>query len=127
MAWRESPRAREVGTSCVVRKEAKSILTPTQQVRLLWALARLGCTETAVLAGLAKRLREVVGELKGKELEALYNVLTGLGMQPLYGLIHDIERALESRDEQQGEPNKAPRKKPFRRRWSRANVMMPGV
>eukprot|EP00931_Biecheleriopsis_adriatica_P064774 TRINITY_DN39479_c0_g1_i1.p2 TRINITY_DN39479_c0_g1~~TRINITY_DN39479_c0_g1_i1.p2 ORF type:complete len:326 (-),score=36.73 TRINITY_DN39479_c0_g1_i1:4-981(-) len=117
----------ERGVIKTLQRPGPCAFTPSQLVRLCWALARLGCTEKSVFEALEVRLGAVVGELQTKELEALYGVLTDLQLVGQWKLIHDIERALEARQEQQGDPNKAPRRRPFRRRWTRASLMNPVV
>ncbi|CAE8591685.1 unnamed protein product [Polarella glacialis] len=109
----------------VLRQPGPCTFNPSQLVKLCWAMARLGCREKKVFEIVEARLSDVVGELKNNELEALYGVLTDLQLVGQWKLIHDIERALEARQEQQGDPNKAPRRRPFRRRWTRASLMNP--
>eukprot|EP00434_Breviolum_minutum_P016281 symbB.v1.2.014346.t1/scaffold1047.1/size141927/12 len=96
-------------------------LMPKQLVRFCWSLARLGCRENALFEAFEVRLREVLDKLQYKELEALYNILTELERVNQWKLIHDVERAMESRGVD--DTTKRTRKKPFRRRWTRADLM----
>jgi len=97
---------------------------PSQLVRLLWSLGRLGCKEAKIFDALEPRLRDVSSEFSDRELEALYGILTDLHLFDQWQLIHDVERAMEARHESKpGDPNKAPRKSQFRRKWTRANPM----
>lgn len=99
-------------------------LAPSQLVRLCWALGRMGCRKAEIFRALERRLRNVVGELSDRELEALYRVLTDLGRTDQWRLIFDTERAMEARQGQRpGDPNKAPRRRPFSRKWTRVSPL----
>jgi len=69
----------------------------------------------------------VISEFTDNELEALYKVFTDLCLVGQWRLIHDVERALESRGEPSGDPNKATRKFAFRKKWTRVNLTVPAV
>lgn len=96
-------------------------LMPRQLVRFCWSLARLGCRENVVYEAFENSLRDVLDKLQYKDLEALYSILTELERVNQWKLIHDVERAMASRGED--DSAKRPRKKPFRRRWTRADLM----
>jgi len=100
---------------------------PTQLVHFCWAFSRLGSQPGAVFDALERPLRDIVGHLSDRELEALYGILTSQELVGQWKLIHDVERAMEARQEQwvTGDPNKAPRKTPFRRKWTRPSIMAP--
>ena len=96
---------------------------PRQLVRLCWAMARLGCRDNRIFQGLEQQITNVLNHLQVKELEALYGVLTELELVRQWKLIHDVERALQSREDEAASMNKSPRRRPFRRRWTRADLM----
>ena len=96
---------------------------PRQLVRLCWAMARLGCRDNRIFEGIENRIADVLNRLEVKELEALYGILTELKRVRQWKLIHDVERALESREDEAASSNKSARRKPFRRRWTRADLM----
>ena len=98
-------------------------LAPKQLVRLCWAMARLGCRDQRIFEALEARIGNVLNQLEVKELEALYGILTELQLVRQWKLIHDVERALESREDEAASMNKSARRKPFRRRWTRADLM----
>ena len=96
---------------------------PRQLVRLCWAMARLGCRENRIFEAFEARIGDVLNHLQVKELEALYGILTELQLVRQWKLIHDVERALESREDEAASANKSARRMPFRRRWTRADLM----
>lgn len=101
---------------------------PSQLVRLCWALARLGSRNDDVFDALEPRLRHVVGELSDKELEAVYRILTDIGRSYQWKLIHDVERAMEVREDQSpGQPDKVARKANFGKKWTRVHPMTHSV
>ncbi|CAJ1434795.1 unnamed protein product [Effrenium voratum] len=98
-------------------------LAPRQRVRLCWALARLGCQNDELFEALELRLQPVLDRLQLKELEALYGILTELERVKQWKLIHDVERAIESRPESAENDVKRPRKHAFRKRWTRDDLL----
>ena len=86
-------------------------------------MARLGCRDQRIFEALEARIGNVLNQLEVKELEALYGILTELQLVRQWKLIHDVERALESREDEAASMNKSARRKPFRRRWTRADLM----
>jgi len=97
------------------------VLTPTQLVRLFWALGRLGVRDQHVYGVLEPVLRHVVDKFNDNELEALFGVLTELNMYNRWQLIFDIEKAMEARQDA-GEQSKKARKQGYKKRWTRQTL-----
>ncbi|CAK0872537.1 unnamed protein product [Prorocentrum cordatum] len=131
--WKRAERA----AMSALRQRGPCVLGPSQLVRMCWAFARRGPPERQIFEALGPRLRAAVPELKDTELEALYSMLTELELVGQWRLIHDIERAMEAR--QQGPANekvpggagaapgahKKPRKRLYARKWSKVSLTRP--
>jgi len=114
-------RTRMERTMLALLQRRPCVFSPERLVRLLWSFGRLGFQDYALFDALEPWLRRSLLELSDKELQATYRVLTELELQGQWRLIHDVEVAMESRQEAQ-DPNKQRRKQPFRNKWMRIQL-----
>mmetsp|Transcript_47986 Transcript_47986/g.138939 ORF Transcript_47986/g.138939 Transcript_47986/m.138939 type:complete len:366 (-) Transcript_47986:116-1213(-) len=120
-------RAAERAVVAELRHSAAPCFNGSQLVRMSWAFARLGTQQGQLFDALEPHIRNAIPTLADTELQALYNVCTGLGLLDQWQLIYDVERAMEARHDQgaTGDPNKAPRRRPFRKKWTRPSLLDP--
>lgn len=97
---------------------------PSQLVRLCWSLGRLGCRHFEMYKMFEPLLWKAIPDLSDRELEALYRMLTDLQLTDQWKLIHDVERAMQVREEtRSGDRDQAFRRRPFRNKWTRPNPL----
>eukprot|EP00928_Gymnodinium_smaydae_P022923 TRINITY_DN19108_c0_g1_i3.p1 TRINITY_DN19108_c0_g1~~TRINITY_DN19108_c0_g1_i3.p1 ORF type:complete len:401 (+),score=84.63 TRINITY_DN19108_c0_g1_i3:46-1248(+) len=97
-------------------------LSPARLLRLAWSFARLGSGDARLYGTLATRLTPVVVEFSDRELEALKGLLARPEFASQSSLQRAAARELDMRREAQ-RSDKAPRKRAFRKAWTRASVL----